>query len=141
LPSSSTSRNFRAARSSIPVAQSQELLFALSRRRPRRTFKLIHRVGGDGAGNVGLVILHREQHDHPVEAVFPGVTIGESGGGSFWWLAWTANGVLPSLVTIILAVAGVSWQRSNIEKWTQMLSVDRDHGGARHTLRPNSDIE
>jgi hypothetical protein len=54
LPSSSTSLNFRAARSSIPVAQSQELLFALSQPRSRRTFKLIHRVGGDGAGNVGL---------------------------------------------------------------------------------------
>jgi hypothetical protein len=37
-----------------------------------------------------------------------------------------AGGVLPPLVTIILAVAGVSWQRSNIAKWTQMLSVGRD---------------
>jgi hypothetical protein len=37
-----------------------------------------------------------------------------------------AGGVLPSLVTIILAAAGVSWQLSNIAKWTQMLSVGRD---------------
>src|ERR1700692_664945 len=37
-----------------------------------------------------------------------------------------AGGVLPALVTIILAVAGVSWQCSNIAKWTQMLSVGSD---------------
>jgi hypothetical protein len=37
-----------------------------------------------------------------------------------------AGGVLPSLVTIILAVAGVVWQRSNIAKWAQMLTVGRD---------------
>jgi hypothetical protein len=37
-----------------------------------------------------------------------------------------AGGVLPLLVTIILAIAGVSWQRSNIAKWTQMLPVDSD---------------
>jgi hypothetical protein len=37
-----------------------------------------------------------------------------------------AGGVLPLLVTIILAVAGVSWQLSNIAKWTQMLSVGHD---------------
>jgi len=30
-----------------------------------------------------------------------------------------AGGVLPALLTIVLAVAGVSWQRSNIAKWTQ----------------------
>jgi hypothetical protein len=29
-----------------------------------------------------------------------------------------AGGVLPALLTIVLAVAGVSWQRSNIAKWT-----------------------
>ena len=45
-----------------------------------------------------------------------------------------AGGVLPPLVAIILAVAGVSWQRSNIAKWTQMLPVDRDvsDGSARN---------
>jgi hypothetical protein len=37
-----------------------------------------------------------------------------------------AGGVLPLLVTIILAIAGVSWQRSNIAKWTRMLPVDSD---------------
>jgi len=37
-----------------------------------------------------------------------------------------AGGVLPPLVTIILAVAGVSWQLSNIAKWTQMLSVGHE---------------
>jgi hypothetical protein len=36
-----------------------------------------------------------------------------------------AGGVLPSLVTIILAIAGVSWQRSNIAKWVQMEPRDR----------------
>jgi hypothetical protein len=41
-----------------------------------------------------------------------------------------AGGVLPPLVTIILAVAGVSWQRSNIAKWTQMLSVDSNSSTA-----------
>ena len=30
-----------------------------------------------------------------------------------------SGGVLPALLTIVLAVAGVSWQRSNIAKWTQ----------------------
>ena len=37
-----------------------------------------------------------------------------------------AAGVLPSLVTIILAVVGISWQLSNIAKWTEMLSVGGD---------------
>jgi hypothetical protein len=37
-----------------------------------------------------------------------------------------AGGLLPSLVTIILAVIGVSWQLSNIAKWTRMLSAGRD---------------
>src|SRR6202166_3698526 len=37
-----------------------------------------------------------------------------------------AGGVLPSLATIILAVAGVSWQRSNIAKWVQMAPISRD---------------
>src|SRR5687767_11711864 len=51
------------------VAQAQELLFALVGLGPRRSLELIHRVGGDGAGDIGLVILHREHHDHPVEVV------------------------------------------------------------------------
>jgi hypothetical protein len=33
-----------------------------------------------------------------------------------------AGGVLPSFVTIILAVVGVGWQSSNIAKWNQMNS-------------------
>jgi len=37
-----------------------------------------------------------------------------------------AGGVLPLFITMILAVAGVSWQLSNIAKWTQMLSVGGD---------------
>jgi hypothetical protein len=37
-----------------------------------------------------------------------------------------AGDVLPPLVTLILAVAGVGWQRSNIAKWTQMMSVGHD---------------
>ena len=45
------------------------------------------------------------------------------GGGVF---NPAAGGVLPSLVTIILVVAGPSWQRSNITKWAQMEPADRD---------------
>ena len=30
-----------------------------------------------------------------------------------------AGGVLPAILTIVLSVAGVSWQRSNIAKWTK----------------------
>jgi hypothetical protein len=41
-----------------------------------------------------------------------------------------AGGVLPLLITIILAIAGVGWQRSNIAKWTQMLPVDSDSSAA-----------
>jgi len=37
-----------------------------------------------------------------------------------------SGGMLPSLITIILAFAGVSWQLSNIAKWTQMLSTSHD---------------
>ena len=37
-----------------------------------------------------------------------------------------AGGVMPSLVMIILAAAGISWQRYNIEKWVQATS--RGHG-------------
>jgi hypothetical protein len=37
-----------------------------------------------------------------------------------------AGGVLPSLVTIILAVVGVSWQLSNTATWTHMLSAGRN---------------
>lgn len=37
-----------------------------------------------------------------------------------------AGGVLPPLVMIILAVVGVSWQLSNIAKWTHMLTVGHD---------------
>src|SRR3979409_2099360 len=59
------------------VAQPQELLLALGRRRSRRAFKLIHRVGGDGAGDGGPVLLHREQHDHAVEVVLLKVALGE----------------------------------------------------------------
>jgi hypothetical protein len=47
-----------------------------------------------------------------------------------------AGGVLPLFITIILAVAGVSWQRSNIAKWTQMLSVG---GGASDASTGNQD--
>jgi hypothetical protein len=34
-----------------------------------------------------------------------------------------ADGVLPSLVTIILAAAGISWQRHNIANWVQASST------------------
>ena len=37
-----------------------------------------------------------------------------------------AGGVLPALLTIVLAVVGVSWQYSNIAKWIQMLPTGRD---------------
>ena len=41
-----------------------------------------------------------------------------------------SGGMLPSLITIILAFAGVSWQLSNIAKWTQMLSLSHDVSNA-----------
>ena len=41
-----------------------------------------------------------------------------------------AGGLLPSLVFIILAVVGVSWQFSKIAKWTQMLIAGRDVSSA-----------
>jgi hypothetical protein len=34
-----------------------------------------------------------------------------------------AGGVMPALVTIILAATGISWQRYNIEKWVQATST------------------
>lgn len=36
-----------------------------------------------------------------------------------------AGGVMPALLTIILTVVGVSWQHSNIVKWTQVFSMGR----------------
>ena len=48
--------------------------------------------------------------------ILPGVGFFDRAGG----------GMLPSLVTIILAVAGVIWQRSNIAKWVQMLPAGGD---------------
>jgi hypothetical protein len=38
--------------------------------------------------------------------------------------------VLPALLTIVLAIAGVSWQYSNIAKWIQMLPMGRDVSNA-----------
>jgi len=38
----------------------------------------------------------------------------------------TAGGTVPALVAMILAVAGVSWQYSNIAKWIQMLPMGSD---------------
>jgi hypothetical protein len=34
-----------------------------------------------------------------------------------------AGGALPALLTIVLAVVGLSWQFSNIAKWSQMLPM------------------
>jgi hypothetical protein len=48
--------------------------------------------------------------------IFPGVGI----------LDRAASGVLPTLVTIMLAVAGVIWQFSNIAKWVPMLTAPGD---------------
>jgi hypothetical protein len=41
-----------------------------------------------------------------------------------------AGGVLPASLTIVLAIAGVSWQYSNIAKWIQMLPMGRDVSNA-----------
>jgi len=38
----------------------------------------------------------------------------------------TAGGAVPRLLTIILAIAGVSWQYSNIAKWIKMLPMGSD---------------
>ena len=37
-----------------------------------------------------------------------------------------AGGVVPALLTVILAVAGVSWQYSNIAMWIKMLPMGRN---------------
>lgn len=47
--------------------------------------------------------------------IFPGVGLFDPAGGA-----------LPALLTIILAVVGVSWQYSNIAKWVQMLPKGGD---------------
>ena len=47
--------------------------------------------------------------------IFPGVGIFDR----------AAAGLMPSLITIILAAAGISWQRYNIAKWVQALPTDR----------------
>jgi hypothetical protein len=61
--------------------------------------------------------------------IFPGVRLIDPAAG----------GVLPSIVTIILAAAGISWQRHNIAKWVQALTTGHgvsdssveDQGGPR----------
>ncbi len=40
-----------------------------------------------------------------------------------------AGGVLPALLTLVLAVVGLSWQFSNIAKWSRMLPMGRDVSG------------
>jgi hypothetical protein len=52
--------------------------------------------------------------------ILPGVGVFDSASG----------GVLPVLLTMILAVVGVSWQCSNIAKWNQMQPTARDVPGA-----------
>ncbi|MET0720092.1 MAG: hypothetical protein ABWY64_04565 [Tardiphaga sp.] len=36
-----------------------------------------------------------------------------------------SGGALPALITLVLAVAGVFWQYSNLAKWIQVLPLDR----------------
>jgi hypothetical protein len=57
-----------------PVAQSQELLFALIGYCSGRAFNAVHGVSTDGARHFYFVIHHREQHDHSVEVVSLKVT-------------------------------------------------------------------
>jgi hypothetical protein len=52
--------------------------------------------------------------------ILPGVGLFDRAAGS----------VLPALLTLVLAVIGLSWQFSNIAKWTQMLPMGRDASGA-----------
>jgi hypothetical protein len=40
-----------------------------------------------------------------------------------------AGGALPALLTIVLAVVGLSWQFSNIAKWSRMLPMGSDVSG------------
>jgi hypothetical protein len=40
------------------------------------------------------------------------------------------GGVLPALLTIVLAIVGVGWQYSNIAKWNRMLAMSRDDSEA-----------
>jgi hypothetical protein len=49
-----------------PIAQSQELLFALVRLCPGHAFQIIHRLGADGASYLLAAIHHGKQHHHPI---------------------------------------------------------------------------
>ena len=49
-----------------PIAQSQELLFALVRPCPGHAFQIIHRLGADGASYLLAAIHHGKQHHHPI---------------------------------------------------------------------------
>lgn len=40
-----------------------------------------------------------------------------------------AGGVVPAVLTIVLALVGIGWQYSNIAKWVQMLPLGRDVPG------------
>ena len=66
-------------------------------------------IGASAVGGAAMVMTGANH-------IFPGVGFFDRAAG----------GVLPSLVTIILAVAGVIWQFSNIAKWIPMLPVRRD---------------
>ena len=64
--------------------------------------------------------------------IFPGVGVFDR----------AASGALPALLTIVLAIAGVAWQHSNIAKWLQMLPKGGDISDFRQRtlpVRPNVD--
>src|SRR5438094_943687 len=50
-----------------PVAQPQELQFALVQRCPRSAVQVVHRRGADGARDFPGAVLHGKQHHHAVE--------------------------------------------------------------------------
>jgi hypothetical protein len=60
-----------------PIPQSEKLLFALRRGRSLGSVELVHGVGRDGAGYLGLIVHHRKQNDHAVVVVSPKPACGQ----------------------------------------------------------------
>jgi hypothetical protein len=46
--------------------QSRELLLSLGQRHALDAFKIIHRIGADGAIDFHLIVHHRKANDHPI---------------------------------------------------------------------------
>jgi hypothetical protein len=66
-------------------------------------------IGASAVSGAALVMIGAHH-------IFPGVGVFDR----------AASGALPALLTIVLAIAGVAWQHSNIAKWLQMLPKGGD---------------